>query len=155
MLDAAQKVIEKYEELESELSTPEVVADQKLYTKLQKQYKGLEKSCQKAREYIQLSSDLAEWKAALGGSDPEFAEAAKALAKELAPSNIKVNAIACGIIDTRMNAEFSAEEKQILESEVPIGRFGRPDEVADFAWQLANAPDYLTGQVITLDGGWQ
>ena len=79
----------------------------------------------------------------------------KALAKELAPSNIKVNAIACGIIDTRMNAEFSAEEKQILESEVPIGRFGRPDEVADFAWQLANAPDYLTGQVITLDGGWQ
>ena len=77
MLDAAQKVIEKYEELESELSTPEVVADQKLYTKLQKQYKGLEKSCQKAREYIQLSSDLAEWKAALGGSDPEFAEAAK------------------------------------------------------------------------------
>ena len=46
-------------------------------------------------------------------------------------------------------------EKQILESEVPIGRFGRPDEVADFAWQLANAPDYLTGQVITLDGGWQ
>ena len=78
MLEAAQKVIEKYEELESELSSPEVVSNQALYTKLQKQYKGLEKSCQKAREYIQLSSDLKEWKQALGGNDAEFAEAAKA-----------------------------------------------------------------------------
>ena len=77
MLDAAQKVIEKYEELESELALPEVIADQKQYTKLQKQYKGLEKSCQKSREYIQLTNDLAEWKKVLGGNDTELIEAAK------------------------------------------------------------------------------
>ena len=77
MLDAAQKVIEKYEELESELALPEVIADQKQYTKLQKQYKGLEKSYQKSREYIQLTNDLAEWKKVLGGNDTELIEAAK------------------------------------------------------------------------------
>ncbi len=60
MLDAAQKVIEKYEEIESEQASPEVIAVQALYTKLQRQYKGPEKSCVKAREYIQLSQDLAE-----------------------------------------------------------------------------------------------
>lgn len=67
MLGAAQKVIEKYEEIESELASPEVIAEQALYTKLQRQYKGLEKSCIKAREYIQLSQDLAEWKRVLAG----------------------------------------------------------------------------------------
>lgn len=78
----------------------------------------------------------------------------KALAKELAPSNISVNAIACGVIDTAMNACFAPEELEALRQEIPADRFGTPGEVARFALQLAQAPAYLTGQIITLDGGW-
>lgn len=78
----------------------------------------------------------------------------KALAKELAPSHIQVNAIACGAIDTEMNAFLSEEEKADLNSEIPMGRMGTPEEVADLAWQLANGHEYLTGQIIQLDGGW-
>lgn len=78
----------------------------------------------------------------------------KALAKELAPSNIQVNAIACGCIDTQMNACFSDEERAALAEEIPTGRFGRPEEVAALALQLATGNEYLTGQIITLDGGW-
>lgn len=78
----------------------------------------------------------------------------KALAKELAPSHIRVNAIACGVIDTRMNGCFDASERAALEDEIPAGRYGTPQEVAELAWQLAAAPAYLTGQIITMDGGW-
>lgn len=78
----------------------------------------------------------------------------KALAKELAPSNIQVNAIACGCIDTAMNQCFSAEERAALEEEIPAGRFGTPEEVAELTYSLALNHNYLTGQVITLDGGW-
>ncbi len=79
----------------------------------------------------------------------------KALAKELAPSNISVNAIACGVVDTRMNQHFSTEEQQKLAEEIPAGRFGTPKETAQLAAFLASAPAYLTGQIISLDGGWQ
>ena len=78
----------------------------------------------------------------------------KALAKELAPSNIQVNAIACGCIDTAMNQCFSEEERHDLETEIPAGRFGTPEEVAELAFSLASNHNYLTGQIITLDGGW-
>jgi 3-oxoacyl-[acyl-carrier protein] reductase len=78
----------------------------------------------------------------------------KALAKELAPSHVKVNAIACGVIDTEMNACFSDEERKCLQDEIPCGRFGTPKEVASVALQLAGTTSYLTGQIITLDGGW-
>lgn len=77
-----------------------------------------------------------------------------ALAKELAPSNIQVNAIACGAIDTDMNQFLTAEEKEILLDEIPCGRMGLPQEAAELAFSLCNAPDYLTGQIIKLDGGW-
>ncbi len=79
----------------------------------------------------------------------------KALAKELAPSGISVNAIACGVIDTRMNGCFDAAERAALEEEIPMGRYGTPEEAAALAWQLATAPTYLTGQILSLDGGWQ
>ncbi len=79
----------------------------------------------------------------------------RALAKELAPSNISVNAIACGVIDTQMNQCFSARELVQLAEEIPAGRFGTPKEVASLALSLVSAPSYLTGQIITLDGGWQ
>ena len=78
----------------------------------------------------------------------------KALAKELAPSNIQVNAIACGCIDTEMNHCFSEEERMALEEEIPMGRFGQTEEVAKLVFTLAAEHNYLTGQVITLDGGW-
>lgn len=78
----------------------------------------------------------------------------KALAKELAPSNIQVNAVACGAIDTEMNARLSTEERRSLEEEIPAGRFGTTQEIADLVLSLAQSPSYLTGQVIGIDGGF-
>ncbi len=79
----------------------------------------------------------------------------KALAKELAPSGICVNAISCGVIDTDMNRkELGAEDLAQLEEEIPAGRMGNPKEVADLVVGICDATEYLTGQVITIDGGW-
>ena len=78
----------------------------------------------------------------------------KALAKELAPSNIQVNAIACGLIDTDMNKCFTPEDLEAVTAEIPADRMGDPEEIAKLAYQLATAPTYLTGQIITIDGGW-
>lgn len=78
----------------------------------------------------------------------------KALAKELAPSNIQVNAVACGIIDTEMNGFLEPDELNDVIEEVPAGRIGKPQEVADFIYNLTDGNDYLTGQVIKFDGGW-
>ena len=78
----------------------------------------------------------------------------RALAKEVAPSNIQVNAIACGVIDTEMNRCFSTEEMASIIEEIPADRLGLPSEVASLAVSLASAPAYLTGQVITIDGGF-
>lgn len=78
----------------------------------------------------------------------------KALAKELAPSNISVNAIACGFVDTEMNAHLSDEEREMVRAEIPADRFASPDEIADSVLALLMAPSYLTGQVVTVDGGW-
>ena len=78
----------------------------------------------------------------------------RALGKELAPSNIQVNAIACGVIDTDMNRCFSEEERSALIEEIPAGRMGSPEEVASLAYSLATASSYLNGQILTLDGGW-
>lgn len=78
----------------------------------------------------------------------------KALAKELAPSNIQVNAISCGAIDTEMNHFLSQDELEGLTKEIPTGRLGSTEEVAELVYQLSNCNSYLTGQVITMDGGW-
>lgn len=78
----------------------------------------------------------------------------RALAKELAPSNIQVNAVACGVIDTDMNRCFDGDEMKALIQEIPADRMGRPDEVAELVRLLCTGNEYLTGQVITLDGGW-
>lgn len=78
----------------------------------------------------------------------------KALAKELAPSNIQINAVACGAIDTDMNAFLDEEETACLIDEIPTGRLGKPEEVAAFVKQLCDGNSYLTGQVIKFDGGW-
>ena len=78
----------------------------------------------------------------------------KALAKELAPSNIQVNAVACGAIDTDMNHFLEKEELEALKEEIPAGRLAKPEEVAQLLLQLARSDSYLTGQIIGFDGGW-
>lgn len=78
----------------------------------------------------------------------------RALAKELAPSGIQVNAIACGVIDTAMNGHLSREDKAALIAEIPADRLGLPEEAAELILRTAQAPEYMTGQIITIDGGW-
>lgn len=77
----------------------------------------------------------------------------KALAKELAPSNIQVNALALGVIDTEMNDCFSEEEKQNIIDEIPMGRMAQPKEIGMLIVSMLEGQEYLTGQVITVDGG--
>ena len=78
----------------------------------------------------------------------------KALGKELAPSNIQVNAIAFGAIDTDMNKCFSDAELASLADEIPAGRLAGTEEAAGMILSVANMGEYLTGQVISFDGGW-
>ncbi len=78
----------------------------------------------------------------------------QALAKELAPSGIAVNALACGVIDTEMNSHLSSSEKTALAEEIPSGYFASTKEVAQAVLNLANSPSYLTGQIIGFDGGF-
>ena len=78
----------------------------------------------------------------------------RSVSKELAASNIQVNAIAPGAFDTDMNRCYSPEELSALCDEIPAGRLGDPAEIGKLALFLAEAPAYLTGQIITMDGGW-
>lgn len=79
----------------------------------------------------------------------------KALAKEVAPSGITVNAIAPGVIDTPMNACFDEETMAQLCEETPVGRLGTPDDVARAVLFLADEKnDFITGQILGVDGGF-
>lgn len=79
----------------------------------------------------------------------------KALAKELAPSGITVNAVSPGLIDTKMNAHLSGDDIKELCDEIPVGRMGTPEEVANAVLFLASeGASYITAQNITVDGGW-
>ena len=78
----------------------------------------------------------------------------KALAKELAPSGISVNALTLGVIDTDMNKCFSEDERKALTEEIPMGRMGKPSEVAELIYNMIEGPSYLTGSIIDFDGGW-
>ncbi len=77
----------------------------------------------------------------------------KALAKEVGPSNIRVNAIAPGEINTDMNKNLSKEEIEELNKEIPLGRIGEPEDIARCVQSLVE-DTYITGQVLTIDGGW-
>lgn len=78
----------------------------------------------------------------------------RAMAKELGPSHIRVNCVAPGVIDTDMNAHLTAEDMQVLADETPLGRIGRPEDVAEGIYFLASsAADFITGQVLPVDGG--
>ncbi|MBE5946256.1 MAG: SDR family NAD(P)-dependent oxidoreductase [Lachnospiraceae bacterium] len=78
----------------------------------------------------------------------------KALAKELAPSNISVNAVAFGAIDTDMNKELTSDDIAALNEEIPFGRMASPTEAALCIKNLLAMPTYLTGEVIKFDGAW-
>lgn len=79
----------------------------------------------------------------------------KALGKELAPSNIQVNCIAPGAIDTKMNSILSDDDKSAFAEEIPAGRFGTPDEIAGIVSFLAGKDSsYITAQTIVADGGF-
>lgn len=78
----------------------------------------------------------------------------KALAKEMAPSNIQVNAVAFGMIDTDMNREFSEEDLELIREEIPADYIASPEEAGSMIFHIASAPSYMTGQIITFSGGW-
>ncbi len=79
---------------------------------------------------------------------------AKSMAKELGPSGITVNCIAPGAIDTDMNRALSQSVMDEVINSTPLGRLGKPEEVADLALFLAEKGDFITGQVIGIDGGF-
>ena len=78
----------------------------------------------------------------------------KSAARELASRNINVNAIAPGFVDTDMTITLSDKVKEGAKGQIPLGRFGKPEEVAELALFLSSEKsDYITGQVINIDGG--
>ncbi len=78
----------------------------------------------------------------------------KAIAKELAPSGITVNCVCPGVIDTDMNSHLTQRDKEDLEGEIPLGRFGSPEDVAQAVMFFVNGAEYVTGQVLCVDGGF-
>lgn len=77
----------------------------------------------------------------------------KALAKELAPSNIRVNSVSPGVIDTKMNEVFSKDDLELIKSEIPVGRLGKPEEIATAVLFLVEN-DYVTGVDLPVGGGY-
>lgn len=77
----------------------------------------------------------------------------KAVAKELAGAGIRVNAIAPGFIDTKMNAAFGEEDRKSILNDIPLARFGLPSDVAKAALYLADYADFVTGTVLNVSGG--
>ena len=77
----------------------------------------------------------------------------KALAKEVGPSNIKVNSIAPGYIDTDMNKEYSSEIVEQIKEEIPLQKIGKPEDIAKCVEWLVE-DNYTTGQEISVNGGW-
>ena len=129
--------------------------------------KGLYNTCHElvpqmvSRKYGRIINISSMW--GIAGASCEVAYSAtkgavnsftKALAKELAPSNIRVNALACGAIDTDMNSCFTKEELDDFCNDIPAGRLGHAEEIAKMAALLYHSPQYLTGEVIKIDGGY-
>ena len=78
----------------------------------------------------------------------------KALAKEVAPSGIRVNCVSPGFIMTEMNSGFSAEDLELIREDIPLGIFGEPRHIADtVAFLASEKAEYITGQIIGVNGG--
>ena len=79
----------------------------------------------------------------------------KVLSKELARRNIRVNAIAPGVVDTEMGKSIPEENRKIMLSNVPLGRFAEPQEIGDVVLFLcSDLSSYVTGQTLHVNGGW-
>ncbi|MBR6959561.1 MAG: SDR family oxidoreductase [Clostridiales bacterium] len=80
---------------------------------------------------------------------------AKSLAKELAPSGIRVNVVSPGVINTDMMSSYTDDDKKELAEETPLGRLGKPEDVAETVYFLASdKASYITGQIIGINGGY-
>ena len=78
----------------------------------------------------------------------------KALAKEVAPSGIRVNCVSPGFIMTEMNSRFSDEDLELIKEDIPLGIFGEPRHIADaVAFLASESAEYITGQVLAVNGG--
>jgi 3-oxoacyl-[acyl-carrier protein] reductase len=79
----------------------------------------------------------------------------KALSKEVAPSGIRVNAIAPGAVETPMLSDFSPDELAAVKSEIPLARLGQPEDIANgVQFLLSGQAGYITGQSLSINGGW-
>ena len=77
----------------------------------------------------------------------------RALAKEMGPSNIRINSIAPGLVDTDMNNDLTTEELEELKKDIPLGKIAKPEEIVNsIKWLIED--EYVTGQVISPNGGW-
>lgn len=77
----------------------------------------------------------------------------KALAKEMGPSNIRINSIAPGFVETDMNKNIPEEEIEEIKNEIPLGRISKPEEITkSIKWLIED--EYVTGQIISVNGGW-
>jgi 3-oxoacyl-[acyl-carrier protein] reductase len=97
----------------------------------------------------------ASCEAAYAASKAAVIGLSKSLAKELGPSGIRVNCVAPGVIETDMLRRFTADEKADLAEQTPLGRLGKPEEVAELiAFLASDKAGFITGQVIGCDGGF-
>ena len=80
---------------------------------------------------------------------------ALSIAKELAPSNINVNVVSPGLIDTKMNINLSKETINQVIEETPLNQIGKPSDVANLVeYLISEKASFITGQIITIDGGF-
>lgn len=114
-----------------------------------------------ARKYGRIINISSIWGQTGGSCEVHYSAAkagveglTRALAKELAPSHITVNAVAPGAIATSMTTHLGEETCRMLEEEIPLGRLGKPEEVASAVYFLAGEDaGYITGQVLGVNGG--